>query len=96
MRIAGQSMAPDYPDNCWVTFSRPRALADGLVDQRDYLVWTIADESTFKRVTRDPDDPEQYLLLVPLNPDRDQHRPLRLHRREVAYLARAMVKEIAL
>ena len=87
-------MCPDYPDGCWVVFSRPRAMAEGVVDDKDYLVWTTAEESTFKRVARDPADPWQYLLLRPLNPDRERFPETRLHRRQVAYIARAVKKEI--
>ena len=96
VRVRGQSMMPDYPDGCWVVFSRPQALAEGLVDERDYLVWTTGQESTFKRLVRDPADPWQFLLLRPLNPDRRQFPETRLHRAEIAYLARAVRKEIEL
>jgi len=94
VRVRGRSMAPDYPDGCWVVFSRPRAMAEGLVDDKDYLVWTTAEESTFKRLARDRVDPWQYLLLRPLNPDRERFPETRLHRRQVAYIARAVRKEI--
>jgi len=94
VRVRGRSMSPDYPDGCRVVFSRPRAMAEGVVDDKDYLVWTTTEESTFKRLIRDPADPWQYLLLRPLNPDRDRFPETRLHRRQVAYIARAVRKEI--
>ncbi len=94
VRVRGGSMSPDYPDGCWVVFSRPRAAAEGLVDEKDYLVWTTGQESTFKRLARDPADPWQYLRLRPLNPDRDRFPEHRLHRGQVAYIARAVRKEI--
>ncbi len=94
VRVRGRSMSPDYPDGCWVVFSRPRAMAEGVVEDKDYLVWTTAEESTFKRLARDPFDPWQYLLLRPINPDRERFPETRLHRRQVAYIARAVRKEI--
>ncbi len=94
VRVRGRSMSPDYPDGCWVVFSRPRAMAEGVIDDKDYLVWTTGEESTFKRLIRDPADPWQYLLLRPLNPDRAGFPETRLHRGEVAYIARAVRKEI--
>jgi len=94
VRVRGRSMSPDYPDGCWVVFSRPRAMAEGVVDDKDYLVWTTTEESTFKRLIRDPVDPWQYLLLRPLNSDRERFPETRLHRRQIAYIARAVRKEI--
>ena len=69
-------------------------MAEGVVDEKDYLVWTHSEESTFKRISRDPADPCQYLLLRPINPDREQFPETRVHRGHVAYIARAIRKEI--
>jgi phage repressor protein C with HTH and peptisase S24 domain len=92
VRVDGDSMAPEYPRGSWVYFSRPRAMAEGIVDGKDYLVVTSDGGSTFKQVVRSTRDPEQYVVLVPRNPDRKKYPEQLVHRREVALVARAVGK----
>ena len=97
VKIRGDSMddgtQAGYPSGCWVVFSRPAALSEGLTYGRDYLVWANGDESTFKRIERHADQ-RQYLILRALNPDRGRYKDQVIHRREVAYIARAVRKDI--
>jgi hypothetical protein len=84
VRVDGESMSPEYPDNAV-------ALFEGVEGQqftfgKDYLIWFTDGECYFSRVTESDDD-RDVLVLQKINPDRERFPDQIVHRREVARIA---------
>jgi len=84
VRVDGESMSPEYPDNAVVLF-------EGVEGQqftfgKDYLIWFTNDECYFSRVAESDHD-RDVLVLQKINPDRRRFPDRSVHRREVARVA---------
>jgi hypothetical protein len=84
VRIDGESMAPEYPNDAV-------ALFEGVDGQqftfgKDYIIWFTNGECYFSRVVESDDD-RDILALQKLNLDRERFPDRTVHRREVERVA---------
>ena len=84
VRIDGESMSPDYPDNAIALLERVEG--QQFTFGKDYLVWFANDECYFSRVNESHDD-RDLLLLQKLNSDRERFPDRLIHRREITRVA---------
>jgi phage repressor protein C with HTH and peptisase S24 domain len=84
VRVDGESMSPEYPDNAVVLFEAVEGQL--FTFGKDYLIWFTNDECYFSRVTESDDD-RDVLVLQKINPDRERFPDRTVHRREVARVA---------
>ena len=84
VRIDGESMSPEYPDDAVALFERVEG--QQFTFGKDYLVWFANDECYFSRVNESPDD-RDVLLLQKLNSDRERFPDRLIHRREITRVA---------
>jgi hypothetical protein len=84
VRIDGESMSPEYPDDAVALFE----MVEGqqYTFGKDYLVWFANNECYFSRVNESPDD-RDVLLLQKLNSDRERFPDRLIHRREITRVA---------
>lgn len=87
VRVDGESMSPEYPDNALALFEAVEG--QQFVFGKDYLIWFVNDECYFSRVFESDDDRDQ-LLLQKINPDRERFPDRTIHRREVTRIARCV------
>lgn len=87
VRVDGESMSPEYPDNAVVLFETVEG--QQFTFGKDYLIWFTNDECYFSRVTESDDD-RDVLVLEKLNPDRGRFPDRSVHRREIARVARCV------
>jgi len=84
VRVDGDSMEPEYPNNAV-------ALFEGVAGQqftfgKDYIIWFGNGECYFSRVFESDDDRDM-LVLQKINPDRERFPDRTVHRREVERVA---------
>jgi hypothetical protein len=84
VRVDGESMSPDYPDNAVALFESIEG--QQFTFGKDYLIWFTDGECYFSRVTESDDD-RDVLVLQKINPDRERFPDQIVHRREVARVA---------
>jgi len=84
VRVDGESMSPEYPDNAVVMFEAVEG--QQFTFGKDYLIWFTNDECYFSRVTESDND-RDVLVLQKINPDRRRFPDRSVHRREVARVA---------
>jgi len=84
VRIDGESMSPEYPDNAVALFERVEG--QQFTFGKDYLIWFANDECYFSRVNESPDD-RDLLVLQKLNSDRERFPDRLIHRREITRVA---------
>ena len=84
VRVDGESMSPEYPDNAMVLFEAVEG--QQLTFGKDYLIWFTNDECYFCRVIESDDD-RDILVLQKINPDRERFPDRTVHRREIARVA---------
>jgi phage repressor protein C with HTH and peptisase S24 domain len=84
VRVDGESMSPEYPDNAIVLFEAVEG--QQFTFGKDYLIWFTNDECYFSRVIESNDD-RDVLVLQKLNPDRARFPDRTVHRREIARVA---------
>ena len=84
VRIDGQSMLTEYPDNAVALFENMEG--QQLTFGKDYLLWFVDGECYFSRVFESNDDGD-VLLLSKLNPDRKRFPDRTIHRREIVRVA---------
>jgi phage repressor protein C with HTH and peptisase S24 domain len=84
VRVDGESMSPEYPDNAVVLFETVEGQQVNF--GKDYLIWFTNDECYFSRVTESDDD-RDVLVLKKINPDRERFPDRTVHRREIARVA---------
>ena len=84
VRVDGESMEPEYPNNAV-------ALFEGVAGQqftfgKDYIIWFGNGECYFSRVVESDDDRDM-LVLQKINSDRERFPDRTVHRREVERVA---------
>ena len=79
VRVDGESMTPEYPDNAVVLFEAVEG--QQFTFGKDYLIWFTNEECYFSRVTESDDD-RDVLMLQKINPDRERFPDRTVHRRE--------------
>jgi phage repressor protein C with HTH and peptisase S24 domain len=84
VRVDGESMSPEYPDDAVVLFEKVEG--QQFTFGKDYLMWFNNDECYFSRVTESDDDRDM-LVLQKINPDRERFPDRAVHRREIARVA---------
>jgi phage repressor protein C with HTH and peptisase S24 domain len=84
VRIDGESMSPEYPNNAVGLFENVEG--QQFIFEKDYLIWFTDGECYFSRVTESEDD-RDVLVLRKINPDRGRFPDRRVHRREIARVA---------
>jgi phage repressor protein C with HTH and peptisase S24 domain len=84
VRVDGDSMSPEYPNNAVVLFESVEG--QQFTFGKDYLIWFTNDECYFSRVTESDDD-RDVLVLQKINPDRERFPDRTVHRRDVARVA---------
>lgn len=84
VRVDGESMTPEYPDNAVALFEDVEG--QQFTFGKDYLVWFANDECYFSRVVESDDD-RDVLILQKINPDRERYPDRAVHRREIARVA---------
>jgi hypothetical protein len=84
VRVDGESMSPEYPDNAVVLFEAVEG--QQFTFGKDYLIWFTNDECYFSRVTESDND-RDVLVLQKINPDRERFPDRTVHRREIARVA---------
>ena len=84
VRIDGESMSPEYPDNAVALFERIEG--QQFTFGQDYLLWFANDECYFSRVHESHDD-RDLLSLQKLNSDRERFPDRTVHRREITRVA---------
>ena len=84
VRVDGESMTPEYPDNAIVLFEAVEG--QQFTFGKDYLIWFTNEECYFSRVTESDDD-RDVLVLQKINPDRERFPDRTVHRREIARVA---------
>ncbi len=84
VRVDGESMSPEYPNNAVALFEAVEG--QQFTFGKDYLIWFTNDECYFSRVTESDDD-RDVLVLQKINPDRKRFPDRSVHRREVARVA---------
>jgi hypothetical protein len=84
VRVDGESMSPEYPDNAVVLFESVEG--QQFTFGRDYIIWFTNDECYFSRVIESDDD-RDVLVLQKINPDRRRFPDRTVHRREIARVA---------
>jgi hypothetical protein len=84
VRVDGESMSPEYPDNAVVMFEAVEG--QQFTFGKDYLIWFTNDECYFSRVIESDDD-RDILVLQKINPDRERFPDRTVHRREIARVA---------
>jgi phage repressor protein C with HTH and peptisase S24 domain len=84
VRIDGESMSPEYPDNAVALFEA----VDGqqFTFGKEYLIWFSDSECYFSRVIESDDD-RDVVILQKINSDRERFPDRTVHRREVARVA---------
>lgn len=87
MRVNGKSMSPDYPNGATALFE----VVEGqqFVFGKEYLIWFDDGECYFSRVVESEED-RDVLLLQKINADRERFPDRKVHRREVARVARCV------
>jgi phage repressor protein C with HTH and peptisase S24 domain len=84
VRVDGESMSPEYPDNAVVLFEAVEG--QQFTFGKEYLIWFTNGECYFSRVIESDDDRDG-LVLQKINPDRERFPDQTVHRREVARVA---------
>lgn len=84
VRVDGESMSPEYPNNAVVLFEAVEG--QQFTFGKDYLIWFTNDECYFSRVTESDDDRDG-LVLQKINPDRGRFPDRTVHRRDIARVA---------
>jgi phage repressor protein C with HTH and peptisase S24 domain len=84
VRVDGESMSPEYPDDAVVLFEKVEG--QQFTFGKDYLIWFNNDECYFSRVAESDDDRDT-LVLQKINPDRERFPDRIVHRREIARVA---------
>lgn len=84
VRVDGDSMTPDYPNNGIVLFEGVEG--QQFIFGREYLIWFSNEECYFSRVYESDDD-RDVLVLEKLNSDRERFPDRRVHRREIVRVA---------
>jgi phage repressor protein C with HTH and peptisase S24 domain len=84
VRVDGESMTPEYPDNAIVLFEAIEG--QQFTFGKDYIIWFTNEECYFSRVNESDDD-RDVLVLQKLNPDRERFPDRTVHRREIARVA---------
>jgi hypothetical protein len=84
VRVDGESMSPEYPDNAVVLFESVEG--QQFTFGKDYLIWLVNGECYFSRVMEGDDD-RDVLVLRKINPDRERFPDLSIHRREITRVA---------
>jgi hypothetical protein len=87
VRVDGDSMLPEYPDNSIALFESVEG--QEFVHGKDYLIWFDNSECYFSRVLPDEDD-RDLLILRKVNPDRTRFPDRRVHYREIVKIARCV------
>lgn len=85
VRIDGESMMPEYLHRAVATFRSVEG--HQFVFGQDYIIWFTDGECYFSRVYESDED-RDVLVLRKINPDREQYPDQRVHRREIARIAR--------
>ena len=84
VRVDGESMSPEYPNNAVALFETVEGQQFRF--GKDYLIWFTNDECYFSRVTESDED-RDVLVLQKLNSDRERFPDRLVHRREIARIA---------
>lgn len=87
VRVQGESMTPEYPDNALVLCRAVEGQA--FVYEKDYIIWFTDDECYFSRVFASEDD-RDLLVLRKLNADRTRFPDRTAHRRDIRRIARCV------
>jgi phage repressor protein C with HTH and peptisase S24 domain len=84
VRIDGESMSPEYPDNAVALFEAVEG--QQFTFGKEYLIWFSDSECYFSRVIESDDDRDE-IILQKINSDRERFPDRRVHRRDVARVA---------
>lgn len=87
VRVQGESMTPNYPDDSLVLCREVRGQA--FVYEKDYIIWFYDDECYFSRVFANEDNCD-LLVLRKLNGDRARFPDRTVHRSEIRRIARCV------
>jgi hypothetical protein len=84
VRVDGESMEPEYPNNALALFET--VAGQQFTFGKDYIIWFSDGECYFSRVAESDDD-RDVLVLQKINPDRERFPVRTIHRREIARVA---------
>jgi hypothetical protein len=84
VRVDGESMEPEYPNNAVALFES--VAGQQFTFGKDYIIWFGNGECYFSRVVESDDD-RDVLVLQKINPDRERFPDRTVHRREIERVA---------